>query len=147
MTGKLIGYTLGVLVMLVWAALSGPTAERSYKGCFGAGLNEIEPGPAAWSEWVRSARRKRQPYRKPWWSYGLSRKRWRRWRRRLWYQLEQRGEGEGSGCRSGPEEERGSISEMLMAMVDKMPAVSIEMGLSVGMSWVWWAFQSAGRWG
>lgn len=61
--------------------------------------------------------------------------------------MEQSREGEDRGCRSGPEEENGSIAEMLLSMVVMMPAVSIEMGLSVGLSWVWWTFQSAGRWG
>lgn len=144
MKGKLIGYTLGVLVLLVWVGLSGAAAETSYKSCLGERPDVVGQEAVAWSEWVRSVRRKRQPSRNPWRGYRLSRQ---RWRRRLRYQLEQRREGEGSGGRTGPKEEGRSIAEMLLSMVVMMPAVSLEMGLSVGLSWVWWTFQSAGRWG
>ncbi|MCP4995607.1 MAG: hypothetical protein GY934_17800 [Gammaproteobacteria bacterium] len=140
---KLIGYTLGALVLLVWVALSGSMAETSYKGCFGVRLNDIGQGPVAWSEWVGTPSRKRQPYRNPWRGYGLSRKRWRRYQRRLRYLMDQRRTREESGCRSEPEEERGSVTEMLTAMVVKMPAVNLEMG----SSWVWWTIESVGRWG
>ncbi len=140
---KLIGYTLGALVLLMWVALSGPMTETSYKGCFGTRQNDIGQGSEAWSEWVRSASVKRQPYRNRWRGFRLSRKRWRRYQRRLKYLIEQRQTREERGCRSEPEEERGSVTENLTAMVVKMPAVNLEMG----SSWVWWALGSAGRWG
>jgi hypothetical protein len=140
---KLIGYTLGVLVMLVWVTLSGPMAETSYKVCFGVRLKDIGQGPVAWSEWVRSPSRKQQPYRNRRRGYGLSRKRWRRYQRRLQYLMEQRRTGEESGSRSEPEEERRPITKMLVAKAIMMPAVNLEMG----SSWVWWAIETAGRWG
>lgn len=140
---KLIGYTLGTLVLLVWVALSGSMGETSYKGCLGVRLNDMGQGPVAWSEWVRSASCKRQPYRNRWRGYDLSRKRWRRYQRRLQYLIEQRRTREESGCQSEPEEERGLITEMLRAMAIMMPAVNLELG----SSWVWWALETAGRWG
>ena len=141
-----MGYTLVVLVMLGWATLSNP-AEGNDNQCFMAQAGFITApvyvGQEAWSEWVRSPSRKRQPYRNRWRGYRLSRKRRRRYQRRLWHLIEQRRTREESGSRSGPEEERGSNTEMLRAMVVMMPAVSVEMGLS----WVWWAIETAGRWG
>ncbi len=142
-----MGYTLVVLVLLVWATLSNP-AEGNDNQCFMAQPGFITApvyvsGQEAWSEWVRSPSRKRQPYRNRWRGYDLSRKRWRRYQRRLQYLMEQRYTGEESGCRSEPEEERGLITKMLMAMAIMMPAVNLEMG----SSWVWWAIESAGRWG
>jgi len=147
MKNKLMGYTLGVLVMLVWATLSNP-AEGNENQCFMAQPGFISApvyvtGPVAWSEWVRSPSRKRQPYCQPWPGYRLSRKRWQRYQRRLQYLLEQRRTRAESGGRTEPEEERGSITKMLTAMAIMMPAVNLEMG----SSWVWWALGSAGRWG
>ncbi len=145
MKTKMMGYTLGVLILLVCATLSNP-AEGNDNQCFMTPGIISAPvyvtGRVAWSEWVRSPSRKRQPYRNRWRGYRLSRKRWRRYQRRLWYLMEQRRTREESGCRSY-QEERGSNTEMLRAMVVKMPAVSVEMG----SSWVWWAIETAGRWG
>ncbi len=148
MKTKMMGYTLVVLVLLVWATLSNP-AEGNDNQCFVAQPDLITApvyvtGLVAWSEWVRSPSRKRQPYRNPWRSYRLSRKRRGRYQRRRQYLIEQRHTREESGCRSEPEEESWSITKMLTAMAAiMMLAVSLE----IGSSWVWWAIETAGRWG
>ncbi len=148
MKTKLMGYTLGVLVLLLVVVAISKPAEESENQCLVAQPGLITTpvyvtGLVVWSEWIRSPSRKQQPYRNQWRGYRLSKKRWRRYQRRLRCLMEQRRTREESGSRSGPEENRGSITEMLRVMVVMMPAVSLEMG----SSWVWWTIESAGRWG
>lgn len=80
-----MGYTFVVFVLPIWAALSSPEASPDQ---WGVTQPDVITGPVyvhdlvIWAEWVWTAGRQRRSHHNPLRPYRLSKKQWRRLRRR-----------------------------------------------------------------
>ncbi len=141
----MVGLVMVGLVMVVSGVLSGSGAETSYKRCKGERAVDVGQGAVAWTEWVRTKRRKRQPYRNLRRGHRQGRKRRQRLRRRMWYllaEMEQQAKERDDG-RDVAEEAGGTKEEMQRSQLVNKPIESLEMR----KSWVRWKIELAGRWG